>query len=329
MRLLVPILIIALLLGLVYTCFFVVDQTEFVIVKRFGDPVRTLIDPGLGLKWPWPVDTLVRFDNRLMVLENPAPGEPGKEYLTQDEQAGIGKNVMVTTYTCWRIKRDPQAVLRFLETMGDRASAETRLGDAVVSVLGSTLGSNDFSVLISTDPAQRAWVKFTDSIRDQCRQRVEAEYGIEIVDIKIQRLNFPEQNRRNVFDRMRAERKTIASRYRSEGDEQATAICAKANREKEEILAEANKQAEITRGQADAEAAAVYAQAYSQDPEFYEFLRTLEAYVHTFNENTVAILSADSEFLRLLNRVAGSEPTLLMEQPGGRPATTTRPAQSE
>ena len=329
MRVFVPIVIVALLLGLVYTCFFVVDQTEFVIVKRFGDPVRTLIEPGLGLKWPWPIDTLVRFDNRLMVLENPAPGEPGKEYLTEDEQAGIGKNVMVTTYTCWRIKPDPGAVLTFLETMGERASAETRLGDAVVSVLGSTLGSNDFSVLISTDPAQRAWVGFTESIRDQCRQRVEAEYGIEIADIKIQRLNFPDQNRRNVFDRMRAERETIASRYRSEGDEQATAIRAKANREKEEILAEANREAEITRGRADAEAAAIYAKAHSQDPEFYEFLRTLEAYEQTFDESTVAILSADSEFLRLLNPVAGSEPKPLTEQPGGRPATTTQPVRPE
>jgi membrane protease subunit HflC len=196
-------------------------------------------------------------------------------------------------------------------------------------VLGSTLGSNDFSVLISIDSKQRAWVPFTESIRDQCRQRVEAEYGIEIVDIKIQRLNFPEQNRRNVFDRMRAERKTIASRYRSEGDEQATAIRAKANREKEEILAEARKQAEITRGQADAEAAAIYAQAHSQDPEFYEFLRTLQAYEQTFDENTVAILSADSEFLRFLNRFTGSELSPLTEQLGGRTATTKPAAQPE
>ena len=329
MRPLLLIVIIALVLGLACTCLFAVDQTEFAIVKRFGEAVRTCIEPGLGVKWPWPVDTVVRFDNRLMVLENPGPDEPAKEYLTQDEQAGIGKNVMVTTYTCWRIKPDADSVLTFLETMGNRASAEARLGDVVVSEFGAALGRNDFSVLISTDESQRGWPEFMEKIRDRCCQRVETDYGIEIVDIGIQRLNFPDQNRRNVFDRMRAERETIASRYRSEGEEQATAIRAKANREKEEILAEANKQAEITRGRADAEAARVYAQAYSQDPEFYEFLRTLEAYEQTFDEKTVAILSADSEFLRLLNRAVDLDQKPVVEQPRERPATTTQPVGPE
>jgi membrane protease subunit HflC len=329
MRLLLLTVIVVLVVGWACTCFFAVDQTEFAIVTRFGDPVRTCIEPGLGVKWPWPVDTVVRFDNRLMVLESPNPDEPAKEYLTQDEQAGIGKNVMVTTYTCWRIKPDGDSVLTFLETMGNRESAEARLGDVVVDELGVALGKNDFSVLISTDASQRGWPEFMEAIRDRCRQRVENDYGIEIVDMRIQRLNFPEQNRRNVFDRMRAERETIAARYRSEGEEHATAIRAKANREKEEILAEANKQAEITRGRADAEAARIYAQAYSQDPEFYEFMRTLEAYEHTFDEKTVAILSADSEFLQLLNRAADLGDKEVMEKRVERPATTTQPAVPE
>lgn len=330
MRLLVwLVIIVALVVGLVYTCFFVVDQTEFVIVKRFGDPVRTCIDPGLGIKYPWPVDTLVRFDNRLMVLENPAAGEPDKEYLTQDEQAGIGKNVIVTTYTCWRIKRDPQSVLRFLETMGDQPRAEARLGDVVVSEFGAALGRNDFSVLISTDPEKRGWSEFMDAIRDKCAGRVDDEYGIEIVDIKLQRLNFPDQNRRNVFDRMRAERETIATRYRSEGEEQAMAIRAKANREKEEILAKAYEEGEKIRGRADAEAARIYAEAYGQDPNFYEFLRTLETYEKTFDEKTVTILSADSEFLRLLNRAARPAHETIAEPSDERRQPTAQPAESE
>lgn len=320
------IVIVAVVGGLVYTCCFVADQTEFVIVKRFGDPVRTCIEPGLGFKYPWPIDTLVRFDNRLMVLENPAPGQPDKEYLTKDEQSGIGKNVIVTTYTCWRIKRDPKSVLRFLETMGDRTSAETRLGDLVVSVLGSALGDNDFSVLISTDPEKRAWTRFMDSIRDECAARVDDEYGIEIVDVKLERLNFPEQNRRNVFDRMRAERQTIASRYRSEGDEQATTIRAKANRQKEEILAQAREEADKTRGRADADAARIYAEAYDQDPNFYEFQRTLESYEKTFDERTVTILSANSEFLQLLNRAASPPEEAASEPPHEQQQPTTRPA---
>jgi membrane protease subunit HflC len=293
-------------IGLVLSCFFVVDQTQYAIVVRFGDPVRTLIEAGLYMKYPWPIDTIVRFDNRLMVLENPAPGEPDKEYLTQDERSGIGKNVVVTAYTCWRIKPDRASVLRFLETMHDRAGAEARLGDVVVSEFGAALGRRSFFTLVSTDPDRRPWSEFFDEIRDRCAERVEDAYGIEIVDVKIERLNFPDQNRTNVFDRMRAERQTIASRYRSEGEEQATTIRAQANREREVILAQAYEEAERVRGLGDAEAARIYAEAYGRDPEFYDFMRTLEAYEKSFNEGTVAILSGSSEFLRLLNQAAES-----------------------
>ena len=312
------------------SCFFIVDETEYVIQVRFGDPVRTLIEPGLHVKWPWPVDTLVRFDNRLMVLENPGPGEPDKEYLTEDEQSGIGKNVVVTTYTCWRIKHSPAAVLRFLETMGNQASAEARLGDAVVSELGAALGRNDFAALVSTDPQQRRWAEFLESIRKKCAAQVEDAYGIEIVDIKLGRLNFPEQNRRNVFERMRAERETIATQYRSQGEEQATGIRARAGRQREEILARAYEEAERIRGTADAEAARIYAEAYGQDPEFYNFLRTLEAYERTLNERTVAILSGQSEFLRLLNRAAddaGSLPQPTVPLLSRRPVPTSQPSE--
>ncbi len=285
------------------TCFFAVDQTQYAIVTRFGDPLRTRIEPGLGFKYPWPIDTVVRLDNRLMVLETPAPGQPDKEYLTEDKQSGIGKNVVVTTFTCWRIKPDPQAVLRFLKTMGDRRSAEARLADVVLSELGSALGRTDFSVLISTDAKRRGWEEFTEGILERCQQRV-ANYGIEVVDVRISRLNFPEQNRRNVFDRMRAERETIAARYRSEGEQKAAEIRAQADRERDEILAKAQEEATKTRGAADAEAARIYAEAFDQDRDFYEFLRTLEAYEKTFDETTTLILSSDSEFLRLLNRAA-------------------------
>jgi len=339
MRTIVTLIILAALVGVAAACIFFVDQTEYVIQKRFGDPVRTLIEPGFRFRWPWPVDILVRFDNRLMVLENPAPGQTDKEYLTEDVESGIGKNVIVTTYTCWRIKRDQAAVLRFLETMGDRTSAEARLGDVVVSELGTALGEHDFSVLVSIDANQRSWSQFMESIRARCREQVEGPYGIEIVDVKIQRLNFPEQNRRNVFDRMRAERETIAARYRSEGEEKATGIEAQANRQRDEILAKAYEEAERIRGRADAEAARVYAEAYGQDPDFYNFIRTLEAYETTLNEGTVAILSGGSEFLRLLNRTAESamgpsaaevaqpsgvkadQPSPLPQQPSSEPGT--------
>jgi membrane protease subunit HflC len=317
------------LVGLAATCVFVVDETAFAVQLRFGHPVRSIIQPGLYGKYPWPVDTLVRFDNRLMVLENPGPDEPDREYLTQDEQSGIGKNVVVTTYACWRIKRNETAVLRFLESMGDQASAEARLGDVIVAELGATLGRHDFSVLVSDDPERRRWSAFLESIRAACSERVEEAYGIEIVDVRIQRLNFPRQNRRNVFERMRAERETIAARYRSEGEERATAIRATAERQREEILAKAFEEAEQIRGRADAEAARIYADAYGQDPDFYDFLRTLEAYEKTLNEGTVAILAGDSDFLRLLNRPAAKAPPAVEKPTPVAPAPETGTVEGE
>ncbi len=307
MRKVIPLVLLGLLAAIGFSSLFVVDQTEFAMQMRFGRPVRAIVEPGPYWRLPWPIDTVVRFDNRLMVLENPGTDEPDKEYLTQDEQSGIGKNVVVTTYTCWRIRRDAAAVRRFLETMGDVAAAETRIGDVVVSELGAALGRNDFAVLVNTDAEQRRWDRVLEEIRTNCAARVDDAYGVEIVDVRIQRLNFPEQNRRNVFDRMRAERETIAARYRSEGEEQAATIRAEANRGRAEILARALEESERIRGRADAEAARIYAEAYGADPEFYRFTRTLEAYEKTLNQGTVAILSGTSEFLRLLNRSAGEE----------------------
>ena len=317
--------LVVLILAAGLSCLFVVDQTEYVVVKRFGDPVQTLLKPGLKFKLPWPVDLVVRFDNRRMILESPAAGEADKEYLTKDEQAGIGKNVVVTTYTCWRIRPTEEDVLAFLETMGNRASAELKIGDGVISELGTALGENDFSVLVSTDAEQRKWAELMESIRKKCQARVD-HCGIEIADVKLQRLNFPDQNRRNVFDRMQAERETIAAKYRSEGDEQATKIQAMANRERVEIIAKAQMEAEKTRGRADAEAARIYAEAYGQDPDFYEFVRTLEAYEKTFDQSTVAILSADSAFLRLLNQANWPDVAATLEQKDGSASPTTQPA---
>jgi membrane protease subunit HflC len=296
MRLLAVLILVGLAVLILGSVCVSVDETEFVIITRFGNPDRVITDSGLQLKWPVPIQSTIRFDKRLHVYVHPNPDRREKEYLTRDK-----KNVEVATYTCWRIKDDRNSILRFLETVGDRAGAETRIGDIVAAELGSALGSYDFTALISADPQERRWDEITASIRDNCRRRVSESFGIEIADFRIERLNFPEQNRRSVFDRMRAERERIAARYRSEGDEEAMKIRADAERQREEILSEAFKIAEQTKGHADAEASRIYAQAYSLDPDFYEFLRTLESYEIALADGTVAILSADSQFLRLLN----------------------------
>ncbi|MGB0715077.1 MAG: protease modulator HflC [Phycisphaerae bacterium] len=284
------------------TCLLIVDQTQYAIHARFGKPKQVLLEPGLRFKLPWPIDTAIFLDNRLQILENPEPGQPDKEFLTRDEESGIGKNVVVSTYSCWRIIEDQDAVMRFYQTMGDVQSAGVRLGDVVVSEVGASLGQRDFSVLVSTNDQDRDWTGFLQHVKSRCAERVKERYGVDLLDVRIKQLSFPEQNRQNVFSRMRAEREVIASRYRSEGEEQAVTIRADAQRQADQILAEALEKAERIRGEADAEAAKIYAEAYGEDPAFYEFVRTLEAYERTLDEDTVLILSGDSSFLKLLNR---------------------------
>jgi membrane protease subunit HflC len=144
MRTVVIIVLILVLATFGLSSLFIVDQTQFAVQMRFGRPVRTLIEPGLYAKWPWPIETVERFDNRLMLLEQPGEGQSEKEYLTEDAGSGIGKNVVVSTYTCWRIKRSADSVLRFLETMRDMDSAAARLSDVVIAELGARLGRKRF-----------------------------------------------------------------------------------------------------------------------------------------------------------------------------------------
>lgn len=277
------------------TCFVAVDETQFVIIKRFGRPRTTVLKPGLCLKWPALIEDVVRFDNRLQVFEDPRENEPAKEYLTRDK-----KNVEVATATCWRIAPDADAVLTFLSTVQDGAGAELRLADMVKSQLNSVLGAQDFDALISTNGAARRWQQTVDAVRDACAERAAANFGIEIVDLRIQRLSFPAQNRRSVFERMRAERERIAKQYRSEGEAQAMRIIADAQAEQERILAEARSEAARIRGEADAEATRIYGAAYSTDPDFYRFVRTLQSYERGLDADTVLVLPADAPFLRLL-----------------------------
>jgi len=294
-RTLVSLVLLATLGLLASTCFVAVDETEFVILKQFGRPRRTVLEPGLCLKWPLPIETAVRLDNRLQIFEDPAPGEPAKEYLTRDK-----KNVEVSTATCWRIAPDADAALTFLSTVRDTESAELRLGDIVKSQLNSMLGSTSFDTLISTNGEKRRWDETIATVLAGCAERARQSFGIEIVDLQVQRLGFPAQNRRYVFDRMRAERERIAKQYRSEGEADAMRIVADAQNHQERILAEARAEAARIRGAADAEATRIYGEAYSIDPEFYRFVRTLQSYERGLDTDTILVLPADAPFLRLL-----------------------------
>ncbi len=297
---------------------FVVDQTEAVIHLRFGQHVRTLDAPGLFFKWP--TDSVVRLDRRLQVLQSPPGAAAPREYLTGDA-TGIGKNVVATTATYWRIDTTHDAALRFFETMGDLDTARARLDDIVVSEFGATLGRTPLGDLVSTDSDAPTWDTFLDGVRERCAARVNEAYGIALVDVRIEHLSFPERNRVNVFERMRAERETIAARQRSEGEREATTIRARSERQRDEILAAAHEEAAQILGGAEAQAARTYAEAYGRDPVFYEFVRTLEAYEKTLDEGTVAVLSSESGFLELLREALGGDADTTTAAPPATDAT--------
>jgi modulator of FtsH protease HflC len=273
-------------LTLLYRTAFTIDETQFAIVTHFGKPVRMITTAGLKLKWPW--QSLLSFEKRLMVY-NPRPSE----FLTRDK-----KNIVVDSYVAWRVA-DPN---RFLQTVNDLTGAEMRLHDTVWAAAAAALGNTDLSALVSVRPED---VKVHDVMRqvtELSRARAMEQYGIEIVDVRMKRLNLPAQNRESVFARMRAERERIAKQYRAEGEAEALKIRAEADKEKARIISEAYREAEKIRGDGDAQSTRIYAEAYSRDPKFYKLVRTLEAYKKVIDPNTTAILSSDSELLKLLTQ---------------------------
>jgi len=277
------VILAALILG--YRTFFTVSEAEFALVTQFGRPMYTAARAGLHLKWAFQSATY--FDRRLRIY-NPRPSE----FLTRDK-----KNIVVDSYVAWKIQ-DPD---RFLQTVGDPVAAEMRLHDIVWSGLSAVLGSHDLDSLVSAAGTVES-SDLMDRLGGLTDRAALGQYGINVVDVRIKRLNLPEQNKQSVYARMRAERERIARQYRAEGEEQALSIRADADRQKAEILSAAYKEAEKTRGQGDAESTRIYGQAYSKNPRFYKFLRTLEAYKKVLDDKTTAILSSDSELLKVLTR---------------------------
>jgi membrane protease subunit HflC len=277
------------LVVLAWLTFFSVRETEFVFVTQFGKPLYTVADAGLHLKWPFQRAT--SFDRRLRIY-NPRPSE----FLTRDK-----KNLVIESYVAWRIK-DPK---RFVETVSDPIGAEMRLHDIVWSGLSAALGAHDLESIVSTNLQTVQVGGMLDQLSGTTDRAALAQYGIEVVDVRIKRLNLPEQNKQSVYARMRAERERIARQYRAEGEEQALSIRADADRQKEEIISVAYKEAENVKGQGDAASMKTYSQAYSKNPRFYKLLRTLETYKKTFDDKTTVILGTDSELLKIFMQGEG------------------------
>jgi len=276
---------------LAWLAFFSVRETEFALITQFGKPVRTVTEAGLHAKWFFQSATY--FDRRLRVYD-PRPSE----FLTRDK-----KNLVIESYVAWRI-RDPK---HFVETVGDPVSAEMRLHDIVWSGLSAVLGTHDLDSIVAPNAANVQAESFLDQLTASTGSSALSQYGIEIVDVRIKRLNLPEQNKQSVYARMRAERERIARQYRAEGEEQALRIRADADRQRDEILSAAYKEAEKTRGEGDATSTRIYSEAYSRNPKFYKLTRTLESYKKILDDKTTAILSSDSELLKVLMKGEGAQ----------------------
>ncbi len=272
---------------------YVVEATEFAVRTRFGRPVAVVTKPGLHARVPL-VDDVTRLDARLLYFDPPAG-----EFLTNDK-----KNIVVTPVVLWRVE-DP---LRFLQTLVTRESAEARLADLVASETGAALGAVPFTRLVSATAGEADLPGVVAGIGDRVRKRAAADYGVRVVDVRLKRIAFPEQNLLSVFGRMRSERERIARRFRSEGEEAALKIRAEADRERTRLLSEAYRKAQEEKGAGEAEAARIYAKATSQDPELYKFLRTLRAYEKILDDRTTLVLPGDSDFLRLLTEGASPVP---------------------
>ena len=261
---------------------YTVPQWEQAIVVQLGEPLRTVQEPGLYFKLPL-VQNVLYFDKRLLAYDA-AP----KEILTKDKQ-----QLVVDNFSRWRI-RDP---LQFYRTVRDEAGAQSRLDDVIYSIVRENLGRHTLREIMNE---KRTEVMAEVTKESDAKAR---DYGIEVADVRIKRADLPEKNELNVFNRMRTERERLAKKFRAEGDEEARKIRSESDKEVQILTAEARKQADITSGQGDAQAVKIFADAYGRDPEFYQLVRTLEAYRNSITDGTTLILSPNSEFFRYLKQL--------------------------
>ena len=261
---------------------FTVDETRQVVILQFGEPVRIIKTPGLHFKLPAPLQVAQRFDDRLLEYDV-AP----EEILSKDK-----KSLIVDNYVRWRII-DP---LLFLQTVQTEPIAKTRIDDIVYSELRRELGTHNMSEII-TESREIIMEKVTRESAIATKP-----YGIEVVDVRLKRVDLPQNNEQSIYRRMQAERIRQANKFRSEGEEESQKIKASTDKDKTIILANAYKEAEEVKGEGEAKAVDIYARAFSKDPDFYEFYRTLETYKIILDKKTTLVLPTNSKLFDILNQ---------------------------
>ncbi len=301
------ILLLLLFIFAVFSSAYILDETQQAVITQFGKPVKVEKEAGLHFKIPF-IQQVHYFPKNILEWD----GDPG-QIPTKDKTF-----IWVDTFARWRIA-DP---LKFFQTVNNEIAAQARLDDIIDSAVRNVISSyplietvrlsnrklDTFEVVLGEElkitlpKVKVGRRKILEMIKEQAASKLK-EFGIELIDVDIKRVNYIEEVRKAVYARMIAERKRIAEKFRSEGRGEARRIEGEMEKELKRILSSAYKKSQQIKGKADAEAARIYAEAYSKDPEFYSFLKSLEIYRKVIDKNTTLILTTDSELLKYLKKV--------------------------
>ena len=274
--------VVATILVVMAMSLFTVDQRQYALVFQLGEVKRVIDEPGLYFKVPM-VQNVRYFEKRIMTMDNAEP----ERFITSEK-----KNVLVDSYIKWRIV-DPK--LYYVSVSGDESRAKTRLNQTVNAGLREEFGKRTVHDVVSGERTK---------IMEQMREKADSDartIGVQIVDVRVKRVELPTEVSDAVYRRMEAERKRVANELRSEGSAEAEKIRADADRQREVIIADAYRDAQKIKGEGDAKATSIYAQAFGQNPEFYAFYRSLEAYRGSFkNKSDVLVVEPNSDFFKYM-----------------------------
>lgn len=261
---------------------FTVDQRQYAIIFQLGEIKEVITEPGLSFKWPL-IQNVRYFDRRILTLDANEP----ERFLTAEK-----KPVQVDSFVKWRIHDVRQY---YISVAGDEQVARTRLAQTVNAGLREEFGKRTVHDVVSGE---------RDKIMAEVQRKADADMrniGVEIVDVRLKRVDLPPEVSESVYRRMETERKRVANELRSEGSAEAEKIRADADKQREVIIAEAYREAQKIKGEGDAKAAAIYGQAFGQNPEFYSFYRSLEAYRQSFrSKNDILVVEPNSDFFKYL-----------------------------
>ena len=309
----VIVFLVLIVIGLIVArqALYVIDETEQVIVTRFGEVQSVTTHPGLYIKAPF-VDQAIRLDKRILRIDAPPEAMPDKEK----------QNLIIDSYARYRITD----AVQFRKTLQNEATARSRLGNIVNSTMRDRVALRDRFEIIGAEPilddtgnpvedddglplfeGRDTRTQILNEVLQGVRTEVaERDFGIAIIDVRLKRADFPDSVTASIFTRMRAERNRIATKFRAEGEEEDLKIRAVANRNRDIIVAEADRESNQIRGEGEAEAIRILATALNQDPDFFAFRRSLVAYQALFNQNDTVVLSAESPLFRYLAGPSGT-----------------------